>query len=372
MDSMPSQGIIYLAISFLISALLTPVTIRVAHVRRWLDIPGGRKIHRAPIPRLGGVAVFIALWTAWFLFAALNPNRVPFEAREPILALFGASALMWVLGIYDDLRGANAWKKLIVQVIAAAIVVRAGLQVKLLFNPFTFQDLVIRDSLLSYAVSIGWIVFITNAINLMDGLDGLAGGICCITAASIYFISRELGSPHLPYLALSIAGACLGFLLYNFQPARIFLGDSGALTLGFLLACLSLMGATKRSTAIVMFGPPLILALPVADSVLAIIRRLMRGKTLTQSRGEDLDWSSASLIRRVKEIFQADQEHIHHGLVKLGLSHRRAVIILYMVTLVLGITAYRNSVGSHLYSTLATFALLGIALAWLRTRSKRH
>jgi UDP-GlcNAc:undecaprenyl-phosphate GlcNAc-1-phosphate transferase len=361
---MYSAGLIPLVVAFFVAFTITPLTIRVAHLRGWVDKPGGRKIHRKPIPRLGGFGVFLALWAGWFLFAFLQPDRVPYEARSQVNALFFSSTLVWFLGLYDDLKGANAWQKLIVQIVAAAFVAKAGIQVRILFNPFAGGDVFVSSDFWSWALSVGWIVFVSNAINLIDGLDGLAGGVCCITALSIYFIARELGSPHLPFLALAVAGACAGFLFFNFSPARIFLGDGGALPLGFLLACLSLMGATKRSTAIVMFGPPIILALPLADSFLAIARRLLRG-----SMGS---WTPGRILARLKEVLQADQEHIHHGLLKIGLSHRRAVILLYGVTSVLGITAYRHSVGNHLISTLVTFVVLAAALAWLRRRAKRN
>lgn len=361
---MYSVGLIPFVTAFLVAILLTPLTIRVALSRGWVDEPGGRKIHRRPIPRLGGIGVFIAIWASWFLFAFLQPDRVPYEAHAELKALFIGSLLVWLLGLYDDLVGANAWQKIAVQVVAGIVVATAGIQVRLLFNPFAHQDLYISSTFVSASLSVLWIVLVSNSINLIDGLDGLAGGVCAITALSIYFIARELGSPYLPFLALAVAGACIGFLFFNFQPARIFLGDSGALTLGFLLACLSLMGATKRSTAIVMFGPPLILALPLADSFLAILRRLLRGGLKS--------WSPGGSLKRLKEVFQADQEHIHHGLLKIGLSHRRAVILLYGVTSVLGITAYRHSVGNHLASTVATFAALALALAWLRSRAKRN
>jgi len=360
---MYSVGLIPLLTAFLGALVLTPLTIRVAISRGWVDKPGERKIHRRPLPRLGGISVFLSLWGAWFLFAFLEPDHVPYEARTQIWALFGASTLVWILGLYDDLVGANAWQKLAVQVVAACFAVGSGIQIKLLLNPVGLDDLFLSP-FWSWVLSVAWIVFVSNAINLIDGLDGLAGGVCCITALSIYFISKELGSPYLPFLSLAIAGACLGFLFFNFQPARIFLGDSGALTLGFLLACVSLMGATKRSTAIVMFGPPLILALPLADSCLAIVRRLKRGGLPDLTLGH--------IFRRLREVFQADQEHIHHGLLKIGLSHRHAVVLLYLVTSLLGLTAYRHSVGNHLASTVITFFVLATALAWLRSRAKRN
>ncbi len=368
MSVISSQSLIYLALSYFVAISVTPVMVRIATRKGWVDQPGLRKVHLSPIPRLGGVGIFLAIWLAWFLFRDSQPlvlDPAPFRAFE---TLFGASALIFLLGIYDDIRGANAWQKLAVQFVAAAWVVSQGLQIKLVLNPFGGEELAVSSAALSWTLSLFWIVLVTNAINLIDGLDGLASGVCAITALSIFFISSEFGSLHIPVFAMCVAGACLGFLMFNFSPARIFLGDSGSLVLGFLLACLSLMGSTKRSTAIVMFGPPLILLLPLADTFMAIGRRFLRRVVLGEASAPA---GGRSLVSRLKEVLQADQEHIHHGLLKIGLSHRSAVILLYAITTVLGISAYRVAVGNHLVGTFAVIGLLSLALYGLRRAAKR-
>lgn len=366
-----TQSLLYLFLAFFITVGLTPFIIRIAARRGWLDRPNFRKIHTTPIPRLGGLAIFVAIWGSWAVFSHRNPNSVPYEAAQPLWALFWSSFLIWILGIYDDLVGANAWQKLFVQIGAALITVKGGLAIQLLHNPLG-SDFVLNSSWMSVIITVSWIVIVTNSINLIDGLDGLASGVCFITSLSLFFISRDLGSPHLPFLALAIAGACLGFLVFNFSPARIFLGDSGSLLLGFLLACLSMMGTAKRSTAIVMFGPPLILALPVMDAFLAVLRRFFKDLSEGRPRSFARTFSPAILMQRFKEIFNADQEHIHHVLIKVGLSHRGAVVILYCVTLVLGVSAYRMAVKDHLASTGVVIVGLAVGFAWLRRRARNR
>ena len=357
------EALIFVFAPFLVAVLLTPVMIVVSKARGWYDAPGERKIHKDPIPRLGGVGIFCATWAGWLIFTQRFSDSIPVEAVQPLWAFFIASTLVFLLGVYDDLWGANAYKKLTVQLIAAVIVVAHGFKISLVYNPFGTGDIV-PNEFLSWTLSILWIVVVTNAINLIDGLDGLACGVCLITSLSIFFISKALGVPHLPYFALAMSGACLGFLIFNFSPARIFLGDSGSLFSGFALACLSLLGSVKRSTAIVMFGPPLILALPVADTLLAVFRRLLK-----KQDGVTLSW--AQIVARLKEVFEADQEHIHHGLIRIGLSHRRAVMILYVVTGVLGLTAYQGAVKERLLSTILILLLPAGGLFWLLRKVKK-
>jgi UDP-GlcNAc:undecaprenyl-phosphate GlcNAc-1-phosphate transferase len=214
---------------------------------------------------------------------------------------------------------------------------------------------------------------VTNAINLIDGLDGLAGGVCVIVCLSLFFIAKDLGNLPLAATAFVLAAAIAGFLIFNFAPARLFLGDSGALFLGFMLAALTLAGTAKRSTLIVLIGPPLVLALPVVDTLLAIVRRFLK-KAAT---GEDLSgyrlyFRPSQLLVRLKEVFRADQQHIHHGLLAVGLSHRRAVLILYGVTAALGLAAYQMSVKQHIGVTVALLSGTGLVLVSILRRAKRR
>ena len=364
------QALLCFGAAFAVAVVITPIMIRIASQHGWLDIPVFRKVHTTPVPRLGGVAIYLGTWLAWALFLVLFPGRLPYEFVRPFWSLFGASTLIWLLGVYDDLRGTDARQKLFVQVIAAAWIVHAGIDIQLIHDPWKGNDVFTPDWL-RWTLTVGWIVVVTNSMNLIDGLDGLASGVAMITAITLFFVSKDLGSPHLPYFSLALAGSCAGFLVFNFSPARIFLGDSGSLFLGFVLACLSILGTTKRSAAIVMYGPPLILALPVMDTFFAVFRRFLR-----KVQKGDVQYSAAdefvkNMLLRFREVFRADQEHIHHALLKIGLSHRRAVILLYFVTAVLGLTAYRTAVGSHLAGTGMVIVGLSIALFWLRRKSKR-
>lgn len=364
-------GFLSFAVAFVVAIVLTPIMIRIAAHRQWFDRPGHRKIHTSPIPRLGGVALFLAHWAGWGVFAYFFGERIPYESVRPFYALFAASTLVWVLGIYDDFKATNARHKVFVQLIAAIIVVGGGLGIRIVRNPISGHD-VFTPEWLTWVLTVGWLVVVTNSVNLIDGLDGLASGVCFIMAMTLYFVSKDLGSPHLPYFALSLAGSCLGFLIFNFSPARIFLGDSGSLFLGFILASLSIIGTTKRSAAIVLYGPPVILGLPVLDTLFAVFRRFLRrvhsGEMKGQSSGEMLQ----RLWFRFREVFRADQEHIHHGLVKIGLSHRRAVIVLYLITALLGVTAYRTAVYDHLLGTGIVILVLSAGLFWLRREVRKE
>lgn len=375
------------AISFLVSVVFTPAVMSFAHKRGWVDgATGGRKVHKKPVPRLGGVAIYLAtLCAVGFYFVVQEPpiGLEDSRFRQALMSLFVGGSIMWIVGLVDDLWGLAALKKLGFQILASLIAFWGGIQIRQLGQPLGGEDIFIESTLMSGALTVFWIVFVTNAINLIDGLDGLAGGVCLITALSLFFISQELAIFHLPQICLALVGACLGFLIFNFSPARIFLGDSGSLFLGFILACLSVMGTVKRGAAIVMFGPPLILAVPVADTLWAVFRRFIRnprgepGPThLTDSLLERL-WARLHpkyLLHRLKEIFVADQNHIHHGLIRLGLSHRRAVIILYGVSALLAISAYRVATSKHLLGVLSVGLVLVGALFWVlkNVKNKRR
>lgn len=297
-----------------VALLITPL------VRKWafkwgaLDRPEQRKVHRKVMPRLGGLAVFIAFTTAVLLTQELSPN---------IMGLLVGGGLIILLGIVDDTRGLSPKVKLAGQVVAACAVIYFEVTVKFLTNPFSDEMLAL--GLLSIPVTVLWIVSVTNAVNLIDGLDGLAGGTVCIaslTLAAVVWIESAVsgGSPgqyEAITLALILAAAVLGFLRYNFYPARIFLGDTGSMYLGFSVAVLSVMGLAKSATFISVIIPVVILGIPLLDTTCAIIRR----------------------FHEQKPIFQPDKEHLHHRLMGIGLSHRQAVLCIYGVNIMLGLSA---------------------------------
>lgn len=297
-----------------VALLITPL------VRKWafkwgaLDRPNQRKVHQQVMPRLGGLAVFIAFTTAVLLTQEISSH---------IIGLLVGGALIILLGFVDDTRGISPKVKLAGQLVAACAVIPFGLQVNFVTNPFS--DELLALGLLSIPVTVMWIVSVTNAVNLIDGLDGLAGGTVCIAAltlAAVVWIEAAMsggsaGQSQAIALALILAAAVLGFLRYNFYPAKIFLGDTGSMYLGFSVAVLSVMGLAKSATFISVIIPVVILGIPLLDTTCAIIRRFQGQKPITQP----------------------DKEHLHHRLMKMGLNHRQAVLCIYGVNIVLGLSA---------------------------------
>jgi UDP-GlcNAc:undecaprenyl-phosphate GlcNAc-1-phosphate transferase len=270
---------------------------------------GGRHIHAKPTPRLGGIAIYIAFMAA-LLCVPFPGNMVSdiFRSNLPkLLALLVPATLMFAFGIYDDFRGASAPQKLVVQVIATAIIFAGGLRIENLSLPS--GGLWHLPMWLSFAATAVWIVGITNAFNLIDGIDGLAAGASVFALLSILVFSVAQGNPEISLLAVILVGAVLGFLRFNFNPATIFLGDSGSLFLGFMAAALSLAGSQKGSTIVAIAIPLVSFGLPVTEAGLSLARRFLNGQSL----------------------LAGDRGHIHHKLLQLGLTQRQAVILLYAV-----------------------------------------
>ncbi len=294
-----------------VSFAATPLVRRFALRTGVLDRPGRRKVHRSAMPLLGGLAV-----AAGFGVGCAVAYAIP-GGRAPELALVGLAVgafLMVALGIYDDRKGADARLKLSVQVIAALVVVASGSRIAILTNPLGGHW---RLGLLSVPVTVLWIVGITNALNLIDGLDGLAAGIGTIVSLTLFALAVPDSTTFVPVVAIAIAGASAGFLRFNFPPARIFLGDTGSLLLGFVISVIGMHGFLKGTTALALAVPLLAIGVPVADTALAIARRSVRHAHL----------------------FQADREHLHHRLMRIGLTQRQAVLVLYWVSIFLALTA---------------------------------
>lgn len=228
-----------------------------------------------------------------------------------------------VLGItcyIDDVKGIPSLVKLVAQIIAAIIVVMSGIRIENFTLPFT-DNKIIMNEVFSYILTIGWIVGITNAINLIDGLDGLSSGVCLISCLSLLIIFSLNGSPILStVLITALAGTIVGFLPFNFSPAKTFIGDTGSNFMGFSLAIISIMGVAKTYTAIVLIAPIIVLALPIFDTLFAIVRRIVNGKSL-------------------KAVFKPDKGHFHHRLMQKGYTQKQAVLIMYGITAILGMFA---------------------------------
>lgn len=296
--------------SCLSALLLTPLVRRKACQWGAVAIPdGGRHIHARPTPRLGGIAIYLA-----FLFSLclvpLTGNLVSEIFANNLIRIIGLlvpATLIFIFGIYDDFQGAGAPAKLFFQTIAASSLFFSGFRIDKLSSPFGGHwELPI---ILSFVLTALWVILITNAFNLIDGIDGLAAGASVFALLSILIFSISQGNPEISLLSISLVGAVLGFLRYNFNPATIFLGDSGSLFLGFMAAALSLAGSQKGSTIVAIAIPLVSFGLPVTEAGLSLLRRFLSGAPL----------------------LAGDRGHIHHRLLDRGLNQRQAAIILYGV-----------------------------------------
>ena len=296
-----------LAAAALLALLLTPAVRGLA--RRWglVDTPGGRKIHTVSIPRLGGVAVVLAMSLALGGAAAAGIATAA-DIGEWVPILLGG-VLVFGVGLWDDVRPLSPWVKLAVQIAGAGVAVALGVRI----DHVTVLGSTLGLGLLALPLTVVWIVGLTNAFNVMDGLDGLATGLAIIAAATCAAVSLARDDVQGGMLLLALLGALCGFLPYNFNPATIFLGDAGSLVVGYVLAITAITSFQKGATALVVLGPLLLFALPISETLHSVVRR-MRGQGLRQ-------------------VFLADQQHVHHRLLDLGLSHRTVVLLLYGVSL---------------------------------------
>jgi UDP-GlcNAc:undecaprenyl-phosphate/decaprenyl-phosphate GlcNAc-1-phosphate transferase len=332
---------LFFLVAFLLALTMTPL-IRAFSIRfGFLDAPGKRKVHKEDIPRLGGVAVFIATAVPFvvFLIPGHFTGQEAAKNGQPLLGMVLGCSMVFGIGIWDDIRRLPPWPKLTAEIGASVVVFMFGLKVQFVFNPFGPPlDIPWLNGLLT----VFWLVGITNAVNLADGIDGLATGIATFAAAVLFSMTLPTVYTLVPYLAIALCGACLGFLRYNFSPATIFLGDSGSLFLGFYLGCLSLWASEKSVIAFALFIPITVLGLPIVDMIYAVLRRWHRGVPLGQ----------------------ADRDHIHHRLLEKGFSHRRAVLMLYGINFFLAALAgfllfTRNSLAAYVIVILGGAAVLG-------------
>jgi len=322
---------------------LVPLVKRVAVALGAVDYPAERrKIHNAAIPRLGGVAVFLPV----IVVVALGPWLVPEAVKQlgdlEFLALFAGSIAIFALGFIDDAKGARATTKFAVQAAVAVLACLAGLQIARAAIPFGWT---IELGLLGFPVTVLWLMGMMNGINLLDGVDGLASGVSASAALTLAVVSALTGKSEISVIAAALAGSLLGFLVFNFNPASIFLGDSGALFVGFLLAAVSIAGSQKGAAAVALLVPIVALGIPIVDTSLAFLRRILRGR----------------------HPFQGDREHLHHRLLALGLSQRQVALTLYAVSAVLAVSAMVLSTAGRLQALLVFLCLAGVlALGVLR------
>ena len=306
-------------IAGVVTGAMVPFATKIAFAVRAVDYPGGRKFHGGAVPRLGGVAIGIGLafgagavalmkWSAW-------GGRV---SRIELAALLIATAMVFTVGLVDDIVGVSVAKKFLVEFAAAVLIVYAGWWFSVLGVPGGGE---IGLGVMGGVVTVLWIVGVANAINLFDGLDGLAGGVVAIVAGSMLAYSLIQGSVLTSVLMGAVLGACLGFLPHNRMPAKIFMGDAGALTLGFLLGAMSVHGSLKSSAAVAILIPVLALGIPVMDTLVVMTVRF-------------LERPKGHAVERLLRIFRADRNHVHHLMQRHGASRPTVVRMLYLFVLV--------------------------------------
>ncbi len=289
-------------IAYLLGIFIVPLVIYYSRKKNLIDVPNERKIHHGAISRLGGVAIWISVMLT-FLFLVLLSY---YPKGQGLSAIIVGGSLMFLMGLVDDVYCLNAKFKLFIQVAIAVIVMLLGIRIEHLYLPW--NNMVVDLGLMSYVITLFWIVGITNAVNFIDGIDGLAGSIVSISAVAIGLVSLVL-EPAIQInalIAFILVGAMCAFLTFNYNPAKIFMGDSGALYAGFLLATLSITGVVKASDSVSMYLPILILAVPIMDVIYSSSRRMLKGKSP----------------------FVADSEHIHHKLLHAGYSQDKLVMLL--------------------------------------------
>ena len=293
-------------IALVVAYILTPRVISLANKTGALDAPDARKVHSKPIPRIGGLAIYFAFIVAAFFTVDLT--------KEVIGLLTGATVIL-IVGIIDDFKSLPAKVKLVGQILAAVVLVLFDVRIDCITNPF--GEMFFLEEYLAIPITLFWIVGLTNTVNLIDGLDGLAAGVSTIAAVTILLVALQQGFLLVAVLTSALAGAALGFLQYNFNPAKIFMGDTGSMFLGYMLAGISVLGAVKSAATIALIVPVLALGLPILDTAFAIIRRYLNGTP----------------------IFKPDRGHLHHRLLDMGFTQKQAVLLMYVISGGLGLSA---------------------------------
>ena len=298
------------AVSLLVAYVMTPPVKRFAEKVGAIDVPkDNRRVHDHPIPRMGGLAIFIGFMLSLIFF-------VPMSTK--VTGILVGSVIIAVMGGVDDIVSLNPWVKLAGQIVAALVAIRCGLVFDVISNPNIFaEETYIEIGWLSIPLTMLWIVGCTNAVNLIDGLDGLAVGVSAISSLTMLIVSLFVSEPVVSIILAALTGACLGFMPYNLNPAKIFMGDVGSQLLGFVLSTASIMGLFKLHAIITFFVPLLALALPLADTIFAFFRRILHGQSP----------------------FKADKGHFHHRLLAMGLNQKQVVAVLYGISAVLGLLA---------------------------------
>ncbi|MBN3033656.1 MAG: undecaprenyl/decaprenyl-phosphate alpha-N-acetylglucosaminyl 1-phosphate transferase [Candidatus Saganbacteria bacterium] len=301
-------------IALILTILLTPMVRSFAPEIGAVDRPAARKVHTQSTPRTGGIAIFFGFSVAVLFGLLIGAEHGIKINPHPILGILLGGSIVLLAGLLDDMRGMKPMAKLVWQIIGASVAIYFGVEISFVTNPLAG---VVPLGLVAVPLTLVWLVGMTNAVNLIDGLDGLASGVTLIAAGTLFLVALRTHQPGAALLMLAVAGAALGFLRYNFFPASIFLGDSGSYFLGFVLAASAIIGVFKTTLVVALFLPLIVLAVPIFDTAFAVFRRLKDRRNL----------------------FAADNRHIHHLLLRAGLSQREAVLSIYVACFFLGILA---------------------------------
>ena len=324
------------AAAFTLSFLMTPPVKRFAELVGAVDQPSERRINKVPIPRMGGLAIFLGFVITVLLFVDLNTQ---------VTGILLGAVIIAVMGAVDDIVSLNAWVKLALQIVAAGVAIRCGVVFDAISNPnFLSFETTLPIGALSVPLTLLWIVACTNAVNLIDGLDGLAVGVSAISSLTMLVVSLIVSEPVVSLMLAALTGACIGFMPYNLNPAKIFMGDVGSQMLGYVLATVSTLGLFKLHAIITFFVPLMALALPLADTTFAFFRRILRGQSP----------------------FTADRGHLHHRLLDMGMSQKQVVAVLYGISALLGLSAVLMTGDSPILRIACLVLALGISVTvWL-------
>lgn len=313
--------LLYFIIAFFFTYILTPIFIKLSYQKSFgLSYPDERKVHSQPVPQIGGIAIYTSFILTLLIASSFNfiVGAYPEPSNNKVYGgIICAATFIFILGLIDDLYNLPAKLKLLGQIIAALILLSFGIKILFITNP---AGGMVYLGKLGIILTIIWIVGITNAINLIDGLDGLAAGISLIASLiffSLAYLDQRISQDLILTLSIIVAGTTLGFLRYNFYPAKIFMGDGGAYFLGLILSVITIIGAFKSVATLALFVPILVLGIPILDTLFSIGRR----------------------IKAKEPAFKPDRKHLHHKLLELGLSHRQTVLFIYLLSLILGLIA---------------------------------
>src|SRR5574344_84782 len=311
-------------IALLASFLLTPYVKKLAFKIGALDRPNKRKVHHKVMPRLGGLAIYCG-----FLLSVLCTMHI---SRDVLGLLLGGTVIM-IVGVIDDKYQLPAKVKLLGQILAACVLVLFDIKIEWLNNPWGGYFYL---EYFSIPLTIFWVISFTNVVNLIDGLDGLAAGVSAIASLTVILVAVQMGYYHIAVMTAALAGGIIGFIRYNFNPATIFMGDTGSMFIGYMLAAISVYGAVKTAATVALIVPAIALGLPIMDTAFAIMRRYSNGRP----------------------IFQPDKGHLHHRLLAMGMNQKQAVLLMYGITAILGIAAVLWAEFDGFYAALIIAAII--------------